>query len=163
MFVLTRPDSASGDRVGVGSSHIIDADTIIVSNETICLASSDAAETEQHGQPPARDATLASSRQRQGSRGTSELPEAAVSQKPEGDWDAFLEHATALMTIATWHVVRNVYALMGLHTLPTERKKPRGNNHEKILAFSLAFSSHLRQYPNTFSTLIRYLPCNQSS
>ena len=44
VFVLTRPDSALGDVVVVGSSHIIGADTIIVSNETICLASRDAPE-----------------------------------------------------------------------------------------------------------------------
>ncbi len=30
--------------------------------------------------------------------------------------------------------------------IPLERKKPRGNNHEKILAFFLAFSFYLRQY-----------------
>ena len=45
-FVLTLPDFGPGDVIVVGSSHIIDADTIIVSNETGRLAFSDAAETE---------------------------------------------------------------------------------------------------------------------
>ena len=48
--------------------------------------------------------------------------------------------------IKTWHAVRNVYARIGPEPTSPERKKPRGNNHEKILAFFLAFSFRLRQY-----------------
>ena len=53
--------------------------------------------------------------------------------------------------IETWQVVRNVYDPMELEMIPLERNKPRGNNHEKILAFFLAFSYHLRQYLQTES------------